>query len=186
MEDDARSRDDDVPLVRCTDQISGGGDVKRQTLQGVQVGPQRSIPIPWSSDDLDRVEQNFLSKTDTTTSRNNVYPISSLSPDLTRWTIKARLVRKGEIKTWYRIPQDDQLCKLEFLDESGRIRATMLEQHIQAGWYENLNEGSIYYVSAPCIVEPAKRQFSDIDHRYELVFGNYTIIELVEDWQDLN
>jgi replication factor A1 len=113
-------------------------------------------------------------------SHGNITPIEAISPYTHKWTIKARCTHKGEIKTWHKAASEGKLFSVNFLDESGEIRATGFNEAVDS-WYEVLQEGSVYYVSNPCRVQMAKKQFSNVNHDYELTFEKDTMIEKAED-----
>lgn len=110
----------------------------------------------------------------------NICPIEALSPYGRLWTIKARVTQKGEIKTWHNKNGEGKLFSVNFLDESGEIRATGFNDAVDQ-WYDILQEGSVYYISAPCRVQMAKKQFSNVNNDYELTFERDTQIEKAED-----
>jgi len=113
-------------------------------------------------------------------SHTSIYPIEALSPYTHRWTIKARCTHKSDIKTWHKASSEGKLFSCNFLDDTGEIRATGFNEAVDA-WYEVLQEGSVYYVSNPCRVQMAKKQFSNVAHDYELTFEKDTVIEKAED-----
>ncbi|KAK5135705.1 hypothetical protein LTR08_004691 [Meristemomyces frigidus] len=113
-------------------------------------------------------------------SHGSIHPIEALSPYAHRWTIKARCSHKGDIKTWHNKNGEGKLFSANFLDDSGEIRATGFGDAVDQ-WYEYLQEGSVYYVSNPCRVQLAKKQFSNVNHDYELTFEKDTHIEKAED-----
>lgn len=113
-------------------------------------------------------------------SHGTIYPIEALSPYGHKWTIKARVTSKGEIKTWHNKNGEGKLFSVNFLDESGEIRATGFNDAVDS-WYDVLQEGSVYYVSSPCKVQLAKKQFSNVNNDYELTFERDTVIEKAED-----
>ncbi|KAF2859492.1 replication factor-A protein [Piedraia hortae CBS 480.64] len=113
-------------------------------------------------------------------SHGNIQWIEALSPYAHRWTIKARCTKKGDIKTWHNKNGEGKLFSTNFLDDSGEIRATGFNESVDQ-WYEYLQEGSVYYISAPCKVVLAKKQFSNLNHDYELTFERDTVIEKAED-----
>ncbi|EMC95917.1 hypothetical protein BAUCODRAFT_71964 [Baudoinia panamericana UAMH 10762] len=113
-------------------------------------------------------------------SHGNIHPIEALSPYAHRWTIKARCTHKGEIKTWHNKNGEGKLFSVNFLDDSGEIRATGFNDAVDQ-WYEVLQEGSVYYVSSPCKVGLAKKQFSNLNNDYELTFERDTQIEKAEE-----
>jgi replication factor A1 len=116
----------------------------------------------------------------TSSSHGNIYPIEALSPYAHKWTIKARCTFKSDIKTWHNKNGEGKLFSVNFLDESGEIRATGFNDQCDQ-LYELLQEGSVYYVSSPCRVQLAKKQFSNVNNDYELTFERDTQVEKVSD-----
>lgn len=110
---------------------------------------------------------------------SNVYPIEGLSPYQSKWTIKARVTNKSEIKTWHKASGEGKLFSINLLDESGEIKATGFNDQCDA-FYEMLQEGSVYYISK-CRVQIAKKQFSNLPNDYELTFERDTTVEKAED-----
>lgn len=109
-----------------------------------------------------------------------IYPIEAVSPYASKWTIKARVTNKSEIKTWHKATGEGKLFSVNFLDESGEIRATGFNQEVDQ-FYDLLQEGSVYYISTPCKVQMAKKQFSNLPNDYEMMFERDTVIEKAED-----
>ncbi|KJX99397.1 replication factor-a protein 1 [Zymoseptoria brevis] len=112
--------------------------------------------------------------------RGNITPIEAVSPYTHKWTIKARCTHKGDIKTWHNKNGEGKLFSVNFLDDSGEIRATGFNDSVDQ-WYEFLTEGNVYYISSPCKVQLAKKQFSNVNNDYELTFERDTTVEKAED-----
>ncbi|EFX03800.1 replication protein a DNA-binding subunit [Grosmannia clavigera kw1407] len=110
----------------------------------------------------------------------NIYPIEGLSPYSHKWTIKARVTSKSEIRTWHKSSGEGKLFSVNLLDESGEIKATGFNEQCDQ-YYDLLQEGSVYYISSPCRVNIAKKQFSNLPNDYELSFERDTQIEKAED-----
>ncbi|KAJ8122693.1 hypothetical protein ONZ43_g1173 [Nemania bipapillata] len=108
-----------------------------------------------------------------------IYPIESLSPYAHKWTIKARVTAKSDIKTWHKASGEGKLFSVNLLDESGEIKATGFNEQCDA-FYDLLQEGQVYYIST-CRVNLAKKQFSNLPNDYELAFERETQIEKAED-----
>ncbi|KAJ5894426.1 Replication factor A protein 1 [Penicillium taxi] len=51
--------------------------------------------------------------------------------------------------------------------------------------YELIQEGGVYYISSPCRVQIAKKQFTNLNNDYELTFERDTIVEKAEDQHDV-
>jgi replication factor A1 len=112
-------------------------------------------------------------------SHANIYPIEALSPYSHKWTIKARCTVKSDIKTWHNRNGEGKLFSVNLLDDSGEIRATGFNDQCDQ-LYEMLQEGSVYYISSPCRVQIAKKQFSNLSNDYELTFERDTLVEKAE------
>lgn len=110
----------------------------------------------------------------------NIYPIESLSPYAHKWTIKARCTHKSDIKTWHNKNGEGKLFSANFLDESGEIRATGFNDQCDA-LYDKLQEGGVYYITSPCRVQLAKKQFTNLNNDYELTFERETVVEKAEE-----
>lgn len=120
-------------------------------------------------------------------SHGNLFPIEALNPYAHKWTIKARVTQKGDIKSWHNSNGEGRLFSVNLLDESGEIRATVfasIGDHFDH-LYETFQEGGVYYISAPCQVKMAKKQFSTLNNDYELAFERDTKVEKAEDQADV-
>lgn len=116
-------------------------------------------------------------------SHANIYPIEGLSPYAHKWTIKARVTHKSDIRTWHKQNSEGKLFSVNLLDESGEIKATGFNDQCDQ-LYETFQEGGVYYISSPCRVQLAKKQFSNLPNDYELTFERDTIVEKAEDQGD--
>ncbi|KAF2478108.1 replication protein-like protein A 70 kDa DNA-binding subunit [Lindgomyces ingoldianus] len=115
-----------------------------------------------------------------TAAHPHLYPIESLSPYTHKWTIRARCTHKGEIKTWHNTKGEGKLFSVNLLDDTGEIRATGFNDACDR-LYDLFQEGTVYYISAPCRVTLAKKQFSNLANDYELHFERDTEVEKAED-----
>ncbi|OJJ35743.1 hypothetical protein ASPWEDRAFT_109991 [Aspergillus wentii DTO 134E9] len=113
-----------------------------------------------------------------------IYPIEAISPYSHKWTIKARCTSKSNIKTWHNRNGEGRLFSVNLLDDSGEIRATGFNDQCDM-LYENFQEGNVYYISSPCRVQIAKKQFTNLNNDYELTFEKDTIVEKAEDQNDV-
>lgn len=111
-------------------------------------------------------------------SHATIYPIEAISPYNHKWTIKARCTTKSNIKTWHNRNGDGKLFSVNLLDDSGEIRATGFNNQCEM-LYDVFQEGSVYYISTPCRVQIAKKQFTNLNNDYELTFEKDTVVEKV-------
>ncbi|EMR64968.1 hypothetical protein MGN70_008089 [Eutypa lata] len=109
-----------------------------------------------------------------------IYAIETLSPYAHKWTIKARVSQKSDIKYWHKASGEGKLFSVNLLDESGEIKATAFNEQVDQ-FFDVLQEGQVYYISNPCRVSLAKKQFTNLANDYELAFERDTQIEKAED-----
>lgn len=135
----------------------------------------------------ERPQQQSLPSRSTATnsgSHFSIHPIESLSPYAHKWTIKARCTNKSEIKTWHNKNGEGKLFSVNLLDESGEIRGTGFKEQCDT-FYDVFQEGSVYYISSPCRVQMAKKQFTNLSNDYELTFESGTLVEKVSKFRQL-
>jgi replication factor A1 len=108
----------------------------------------------------------------------SIHPIEAISPYNNKWTIKARCTNKSTIKTWHNKNGEGKLFSVNLLDDSGEIRATGFNDQCDM-LYELFQEGGVYYISSPCRVQMAKKQFTNLNNDYELTFERDTVVEKV-------
>jgi replication factor A1 len=118
-----------------------------------------------------------------TSSHPNLYPIESLSPYAHKWTIRARCTAKSDMKEWHNQKGTGKLFSVNLLDDTGEIRATAFTE-VADKLYPIFEVGVVYYISAPCRVTLAKKQFSNLPNDYELQFERDTEVEKAEDQEN--
>ncbi|KAI1005816.1 Replication factor A protein 1 [Podosphaera aphanis] len=118
------------------------------------------------------------------TSYANIYPIEAISPYNHKWTIKARVTNKSDIRTWHKPNSEGKLFSVTLLDESGEIRATGFSELCDA-LFEVFQEGLVYYISSPCKVTIANKKYTNVSHNYELIFDKETKVEKAEDQESV-
>lgn len=67
-----------------------------------------------------------------------IFPIASLTPYQNKWTIKARVTHKSDIRRWSNSRGEGHLFSMDLVDESGEIRATAFKE--QCDKYYNMIE----------------------------------------------
>jgi replication factor A1 len=107
-----------------------------------------------------------------------------LSPYAHKWTIKARVTHKSDIRQWNNPNSSGKLFSVNLIDESSEIKATAFQDQCDT-LYDVFQEGAVYYISSPCRVQLAKKQFSNLPNDYELTFERDTVVEKCEDATDV-
>lgn len=113
-----------------------------------------------------------------TATHPHLYPIESLSQYARKWTIRARCTFKGDMKTWHNARGEGKLFSVNLLDDTGEIRGTAFND-VAERLYNIFEKDVVYYISAPCKVVPAKKQFSNLANDFELQFEQETVVERV-------
>ena len=116
-------------------------------------------------------------------SKMPIFPIEALSPYQNKWTIKARVTTKSEIKQWHNQRGEGKLFSCNFLDESGEIKATGFNEQVDK-LYPLLKEGHVYFVSK-ARVNIARKKFSNLSNEYEIAFERDTQISECADANDV-
>ncbi|KAK7087532.1 replication protein A 70 kDa DNA-binding subunit-like [Littorina saxatilis] len=114
---------------------------------------------------------------------DRVHKIATLTPYQNRWRIRARVTQKSNIRTWSNSRGEGRLFNVNFLDESGEIRATGFNDAVDK-FYELLEVNKVYYVSR-CSLKTANKQYSNVKNDYEMSFNNDSVIEKCEEEVDL-
>ncbi|EST08505.1 Replication factor A, C-terminal [Kalmanozyma brasiliensis GHG001] len=112
-----------------------------------------------------------------------IYPIEGLSPYQNRWTIKARVTSKSDIRHWSNQRGEGKLFSVNLLDDSGEIKATGFNDTVDR-FYPLLQDNHVYLISK-ARVNIAKKQFSNLQNEYEITFENSTEIEECTDATDV-
>jgi replication factor A1 len=122
-------------------------------------------------------------RTGSRSSYSAILPIEGLSPYHNTWTIRARVANKSDVRHWHNQRGEGKLFSVTFIDESGEIRATGFGDQVDK-FFDLLQEGQVYYVTK-CRVNMAKKQFSNVQNDFELMFEKDTSIELCTDKVDV-
>jgi len=111
----------------------------------------------------------------------NVVPISALTPFNQRWTIRARVTAKGDVRTWNNARGTGKLFSVTVVDAaSTEIRATIFQEGV-ARFFDLLTVGRIYLFSNGK-VKTANTQYTSVKNEYEISFAEKAIVvECAED-----
>mmetsp|Transcript_16132 Transcript_16132/g.37766 ORF Transcript_16132/g.37766 Transcript_16132/m.37766 type:complete len:461 (-) Transcript_16132:54-1436(-) len=107
-------------------------------------------------------------------------PISEISSYVQRWTIRARVTSKSQIRTFSKGASTGKVFDISLLDaHGGEIRASFFND--AAGeFHERLQTGKCYTFSRGS-VRIADSRFNQCKHRYDLVFDKLAQVEEVDD-----
>eukprot|EP00090_Calanus_glacialis_P036968 TRINITY_DN6328_c0_g1_i1.p1 TRINITY_DN6328_c0_g1~~TRINITY_DN6328_c0_g1_i1.p1 ORF type:complete len:623 (-),score=183.87 TRINITY_DN6328_c0_g1_i1:129-1997(-) len=192
-----------VVIILDLEVVAPGNQVNKKIGNPVQIGADGKIPNPVDSENANPNSGGGAVKrpsttpiTDVSTPKAKVVykpptrlsigssgvvatPIASITPYQNKWTIKARVTSKGDMRTWNKPSGSGKLFAMDLMDESGEIRVTAFKDQADA-FYDLAVVGKVYYISN-CSVKAANKQYSKLKNDYELTFKDSGTMELVED-----
>mmetsp|Transcript_5408 Transcript_5408/g.8036 ORF Transcript_5408/g.8036 Transcript_5408/m.8036 type:complete len:638 (-) Transcript_5408:183-2096(-) len=169
----------------------GNGDVKPEP-QAVRSGgnnPYNSSPSnPYARNNNNNANANAstssssnpIMRTNTSSSGKHITPISALNLYQNRWTIKARLTNKGDVRHWSNAKGDGSLFSIEMLDSSGTdIRATFFREAVEK--FHPMLECDKVYTFTGGKLKVANLQYNTCKSSFEITFDQNAEIVLESD-----
>lgn len=109
-----------------------------------------------------------------------IFPISRLNPFQGRWTIKARVSSKGELRAYNNPKGDGKVFSFDLIDsEGGEIRVTCFNSAAEQ-YYPIIEFGKVYLISKGSI-KPANKKYNVLNHEYEMTLDSGSMVEPCED-----
>jgi len=151
--------------------------------QGTSNGASREPPPLPHKRPLDRSPPgNGTEDNKAKQARRNLFPekttheIKDLNPYQNKYTIKARVIKKSQKKTWSNSRGEG--CVFDFIlkDASGEIKVTGFNDEANK-YFDTIQEGKIYYLSNGKIQNVRKPEYNNTGHNYELTLMQHTQIE---------
>lgn len=107
-------------------------------------------------------------------------PIESLNPYSNRWTIKARVISKSELRTYNSAKMGEgKVFSMDICDDSGEMRVTLWREAAER-YFELVNAGSVYLISKGQL-RVANKKFCSLNCQYEMSLSYDSILQLCAD-----
>ena len=107
-------------------------------------------------------------------------PIESLNPYSNRWTIKARVISKSELRTYNSAKMGEgKVFSMDICDDSGEMRVTLWREAAER-FFELINPGSVYLISKGQL-RVANKKFCSLNCQYEMSLSYDSIVQLCAD-----
>ncbi|CAH8313010.1 unnamed protein product [Eruca vesicaria subsp. sativa] len=105
-----------------------------------------------------------------------IIPINALNPYSGRWTIKARVTSKGDLRRYNNPRGDGKVFSFDLLDaDGGEIRAACFNA-VADQFFEQIVVGNLYLISRGSL-RPAQKKYNHLPNDYEITLNNESTIE---------
>ncbi|XP_020534380.1 replication protein A 70 kDa DNA-binding subunit C isoform X2 [Jatropha curcas] len=105
-----------------------------------------------------------------------IMPISALNPYQGRWTIKARVTVKGELRHYNNPRGDGKVFSFDLLDsDGGEIRVTCFNA-VADQFYNQIEAGKVYLISRGSL-RPAQKNFNHLHNDLEIFLEIGSVIQ---------
>ncbi|GER57613.1 replication protein A 70 kDa DNA-binding subunit [Striga asiatica] len=105
-----------------------------------------------------------------------IIPIAALNPYQGRWTIKARVTAKSDLRLYNNAKGDGKVFSFDLLDsDGGEIRATCFNA-VADQFYGQIEPGRVYMVSRGTL-KPAQKAYNHLRNDHEITLDNFSTVQ---------
>ncbi|KAI3961517.1 hypothetical protein MKX01_001253 [Papaver californicum] len=105
-----------------------------------------------------------------------IIPISALNPYQSRWTIKARVTSKKELRRYTNARGEGKVFSFDLLDsDGGEIQVTGFNA-VADQFYDQIEAGKMYLISRGSL-KPASKNFNRLQNEYEITLENTSTVQ---------
>jgi replication factor A1 len=116
-------------------------------------------------------------------SHANILPINALNSYQNRWTIKARVTSKSDIRRYSNARGEGKFFSFDLLDgQDGEIRAVGWNDQCDR-FFDAVEQGRVYYISKASL-RNKRGNYNQTRHQYEIHLETNSVIEPAEDEYD--
>ena len=113
--------------------------------------------------------------------RGESIPLSRLFPLIKgNWTIRVRITKKSEVRSWQNSKGEGRLQNLDFVDREGsHMQGTLFREMVDM-FSETFQLGSVYEISQG-VVKASSTKYTQAQNDHCFVFDKFTKVKSVED-----
>ncbi|GER56231.1 replication protein A 70 kDa DNA-binding subunit [Striga asiatica] len=105
-----------------------------------------------------------------------IIPIAALNPYQGRWTIKARVTAKGDLRLYNNARGEGKVFSFDLLDsDGGEIRVTCFNA-VADQYYDQIEPGRVYMISRGAL-KPAQKTFNHLRNDHEIMLDNNSTVQ---------
>ncbi|KAJ4950853.1 hypothetical protein NE237_027685 [Protea cynaroides] len=105
-----------------------------------------------------------------------IIPIAALNPYQGRWTIKARVTAKGDLRHYNNPRGDGKVFSFDLLDsDGGEIRVTCFNA-VADQFYNQIEAGKVYLISRGSL-RPAQKNFNHLNNDHEILLESSSTVQ---------
>lgn len=154
-----------APMYHRTEPVTGISHPQVNYLRAPQPSYQQPAPLFANRGPIARNE-----------APPRITPIAGLNPYQGRWTIKARVTTKGDLRRYNNAKGEGTVFSFDVIDaDGGQIRVTCFKT-VADQFYDQIEPGRVYMISKGT-VKPVQRTYNHLPNEYEITLDNYSTIQ---------